>query len=53
MIFPEELEALGDELVADSDTSYLDGVGVPTKEPGIEATASTSVSIDVEKVFSF
>ncbi|XP_074599442.1 vacuolar protein sorting 60 [Brevipalpus obovatus] len=37
-----ELEALGDELVADSDTSYLDGVGVPTKDPGAEATASTS-----------
>jgi len=29
-----ELEALGDELALDDDTSYLDQVNVPDKEPG-------------------
>ncbi|XP_053214743.1 charged multivesicular body protein 5-like [Panonychus citri] len=41
-----ELEALGDELVSDADTSYLEGIGVPsapTKEPGTESTTDDLV----------
>lgn len=37
---PTELEALGDELAADTDASYLDDLALPdapTKEPGKEA----------------
>ena len=40
-----ELEALGDELALDTDTSYLEEVSapkVPTREPGAESVNSVS-----------
>lgn len=44
-----ELEALGDELAADADTSYLDAeIAAPTapsKEPGAESVAAVSFSV--------
>jgi len=42
-----ELEALGDELLAETDNSYLDELktpSAPTREPGADSIASTSTS---------
>lgn len=44
-----ELEALGDEIALDGDSSYLDEAvsapGVPSREPGAESTAD-GVAVD-------
>lgn len=44
-----ELDALGNELEADVDTSYLDEAlnapGVPSKEPGYESKVSMELSL--------
>lgn len=48
-----ELEALGDELALDTDTSYLEDVSapkVPTREPGAESVNSVSVSLYMQKI---
>lgn len=46
-----ELDALGDELEADTDTSYLDQAlnapGVPSKEPGYESRVNMKTLIFV------
>jgi len=45
LIFCIELEALGDELALDTDTSYLEDMStpkVPTREPGAESVNSVS-----------
>ena len=39
-----ELEALGDEMAADNDLSYLDNLNVPSKEPGAESVPSASTT---------
>jgi charged multivesicular body protein 5 len=45
-----ELEALGDELATDTDTSYLDSVpSVPSREPGAESLAVNKDGIQVDE----
>lgn len=45
VIYLLELEALGDELALDTDTSYLEDVSapkVPTRDPGAESVNAVS-----------
>lgn len=44
-----ELEALGDELALDTDTSYLDAPSVPIKEPGAESIAINKDGVQVDE----
>jgi len=48
------LEALGDELALDTDTSYLEDVStpkVPTREPGAESVNSVSQLLTFHPIF--
>ena len=37
-----ELDAIGGEMAADNDLSYLDNLNVPSREPGAESLASAT-----------
>lgn len=45
-----ELEALGDEMAADNDLSYLDNLNVPSKEPGVDSAAMSASKTNREGV---
>lgn len=44
-----ELEALGDELALDTDTSYLDTPAIPSREPGAESLAVNKDGVQVDE----
>jgi charged multivesicular body protein 5 len=44
-----ELEALGDELALDNDTSYLDAPTVPSREPGADTLPVNSNGVQVDE----
>jgi charged multivesicular body protein 5 len=44
-----ELEALGDELALDTDTSYLDAPTVPSREPGADSLAINKDGVQVDE----
>lgn len=48
-----ELEALGDELALDTDTSYLDAPSVPSREPGAETLPASALNKDGVQVDEF
>ena len=44
-----ELEALGDELALDTDTSYLDTPAIPSREPGADSLAVNKDGVQVDE----
>jgi len=44
-----ELEALGDELALDNDTSYLDTPAVPSREPGADSLPVNRDGVQVDE----
>jgi charged multivesicular body protein 5 len=44
-----ELEALGDELAIDTDTSYLDTPAIPSREPGAESISTNKDGVQVDE----
>ena len=44
-----ELEALGDELALDNDTSYLDTPAIPAREPGADSLAVNKDGVQVDE----
>ena len=44
-----ELEALGDELAIDTDTSYLDTPAIPSREPGADTIPTNKDGVQVDE----
>jgi charged multivesicular body protein 5 len=44
-----ELEALGDDLAFDTDTSYLDAPSVPSREPGVDSISTNTDGVQVDE----